>query len=208
MSTIRPRSIVAILASSQDNTIGDNNTIPWRCRTDMLFFKKTTTGNVIIMGRKTFESMNSTPLSNRVNIVISTTLKQADVTHDDLYVVDSVMKAILLAKKVELTKFTRNTVSEHIFIVGGVELYESTIIIVDEVLHSKIDIHCGSPRYGSSFIKGPLDKCFTSNIAVTNEVIYYNPGIVPTPDKHKLEEIIHMYYNTAEEPLQFKEDVA
>lgn len=206
MSKTRPRSIVAILASSQDDTIGDNNTIPWRCRTDMLFFKKATMGNVIIMGRKTFESMNNTPLSNRVNIVISTTLKQADVTHDNLYVVDSVMKAILLAKKVELTKFVRNTVSEHIFVVGGVELYASTISIVDEVLHSKIDVHCQSPRYGSNFIKGPLDKCFTSNIAVTNEVIYYNPGVITTPDKHKLEEIIHMYYNTNEEPLHFKEE--
>lgn len=197
--------MVAILASSEDNTIGAKNTIPWRCRTDMLFFKKATTGNVVIMGRNTFESMNCKPLPNRFNVVVSRTLNASDYTDENISVVSNLIQAITLARRVDLTPYSRNTVQEHIFVIGGVQLYTQAINVINEVIHSKIDIHCGSPRYGSGFIKHELAKKFTSNPDVTNEVIYYNPGVIDNPDKHKLIEIIHSYHNTNEEPLSFKE---
>lgn len=55
--------------------IGKNNRLPWKLPSDLKMFKKITTsglhGNSIIMGRKTFESINSKPLPNRLNIVVS-----------------------------------------------------------------------------------------------------------------------------------------
>ena len=137
--------MVAILASSEDNTIGAKNTIPWRCRTDMLFFKKATTGNVVIMGRNTFESMNCKPLPNRFNVVVSRTLNASDYTDENISVVSNLIQAITLARRVDLTPYSRNTVQEHIFVIGGVQLYTQAINVINEVIHSKIDIHCGSP---------------------------------------------------------------
>lgn len=200
------RNMIAILASSEDNTIGANGTIPWRCRSDMLFFKRATIGNVVIMGRTTFESLGNIPLPNRFNIVISGTLNNNDFAADNLTIVPGLMRAIQLARKADLTLFDRNTVKEHIFIIGGVKLYSAAIPVVQEVIHSKIDVHCGSPRYGDTFIRFELSKYFTSKPDVTNEVIYYNPGVIVTPDKNKLIEITHSYYKTNDEPMSFKED--
>jgi dihydrofolate reductase len=75
------KSFNIIVGAHQTNmAIGSNNKIPWKCRTDMKFFKETTTKtkdptkiNAIIMGRKTFESLPS-PLINRINVVLTSEL--------------------------------------------------------------------------------------------------------------------------------------
>ncbi len=59
-----------IVAMSQNRVIGKDNAIPWRISADMKHFKKTTMGKVIVMGRKTFESLGK-PLPGRFNIVLS-----------------------------------------------------------------------------------------------------------------------------------------
>ena len=64
-------SITIIVAYTNNLLIGKDNSIPWHISDDLKRFKKLTTGNVIIMGRKTFESLGSKPLPNRTNIVIS-----------------------------------------------------------------------------------------------------------------------------------------
>jgi len=60
----------AIAAMSENRVIGLNNRIPWRLPEDFKWFKKMTTGHVVIIGRKTFESLGK-PLPNRINIVLS-----------------------------------------------------------------------------------------------------------------------------------------
>jgi dihydrofolate reductase len=60
----------AIAAMSLNRVIGAGNKIPWHLPEDFRWFKKTTSGNVVIMGRKTFESLGK-PLPNRINIVLS-----------------------------------------------------------------------------------------------------------------------------------------
>ena len=61
----------AIAAMSLNRVIGMGNTIPWHLPEDFKWFKKMTSGNVVIMGRKTFESLGNKPLPNRINIVLS-----------------------------------------------------------------------------------------------------------------------------------------
>jgi dihydrofolate reductase len=63
--------IKMIVAYDENRVIGFNNTIPWRNPEDMKLFKTRTTGNTIVMGRKTWESFPKRPLPNRVNIVLS-----------------------------------------------------------------------------------------------------------------------------------------
>ncbi len=60
----------AIAAMSLNRVIGAGNKIPWHLPEDFKWFKKMTTGNVVIIGRKTFESLGK-PLPNRINIVLS-----------------------------------------------------------------------------------------------------------------------------------------
>lgn len=60
-----------IVALSENNIIGVNNTLPWNLPNDLKRFKSLTTGKAVIMGRKTFESIGSKPLPNRLNIVVT-----------------------------------------------------------------------------------------------------------------------------------------
>jgi len=60
-----------LVAVSPEGIIGKNNTIPWHYSTDLKRFKRLTTGNTIIMGRKTWESLPIKPLPERRNIVIT-----------------------------------------------------------------------------------------------------------------------------------------
>ena len=65
--------IKIIAAVCKNNGIGKNNSLPWNSKTDLKFFSKTTKGNnnnAVLMGRKTWESLNK-PLINRFNIIIS-----------------------------------------------------------------------------------------------------------------------------------------
>ena len=60
-----------IVAIAQNGTIGDKNALLWHIKEDMRFFRTTTSGHAVIMGRKTFESLGCKPLPKRTNIVIS-----------------------------------------------------------------------------------------------------------------------------------------
>jgi dihydrofolate reductase len=65
-----PKKFKAIVAMSLNRVIGKNNKLPWHIPDDLRWFKKLTTGNVIIMGRKTWESIG-VPLPNRESIVVT-----------------------------------------------------------------------------------------------------------------------------------------
>ena len=60
-----------LVAVSPEGIIGKNNSIPWHYSADLKRFKRLTTGNTVIMGRKTWESLPIKPLPNRRNIVIT-----------------------------------------------------------------------------------------------------------------------------------------
>lgn len=61
----------SIVAMAENNAIGIHNSLPWHLPDDLKFFKHTTVGKAVLMGRKTYDSMGK-PLPNRLNIVVST----------------------------------------------------------------------------------------------------------------------------------------
>ena len=69
-----------LVAVSNDLVIGVDNDLPWNLKDDLAHFKKYTLNKIIIMGRKTFESIGR-PLPNRINYVISRTVKEIDGVH-------------------------------------------------------------------------------------------------------------------------------
>ncbi|MBC7553757.1 MAG: dihydrofolate reductase [Taibaiella sp.] len=61
-----------VVAAAENNAIGKDNTLPWRLPEDLKFFKRTTTGKAVVMGRKTYQSLGK-PLPGRLNVVLSRT---------------------------------------------------------------------------------------------------------------------------------------
>lgn len=114
-----------LVAFDENRVIGKNNTLIWHLPADLKRFKTLTTGHVIIMGRKTFESIGK-PLPNRTSIVIS---RQADLQIDGAIIAHSIEEAILKAKSI-----TR----EDIFIVGGAEIYALSLPLADQILVTQL----------------------------------------------------------------------
>jgi len=85
-----------IFAMATNGVIGRNNSLPWRLSEDLKYFKRTTMGHPIIMGRKTWESIGR-PLPGRTNIVISS---QPDYIAEGARVVSSLDEARKLAESI------------------------------------------------------------------------------------------------------------
>ena len=111
------KSLSIIAAVSRNGVIGANGTIPWRLPEDFKYFKATTLGHAVIMGRKTFESIGK-PLPNRRNIVVSSGLDIAGerlvgMAGAHLTVCSSLGEAIAIARETDPTPF----------VIGGAALY-------------------------------------------------------------------------------------
>ena len=117
--------ISLVVAVSENNAIGKNNQLLWHLPNDLKFFKNTTWGGVVIMGRKTYESVNK-PLPGRTNIVIT---KQVNWTSENVIVVNSIEAAIQKAKDLNF---------KEIFIIGGGEIYKESISIADKIYLTKV----------------------------------------------------------------------
>ena len=120
--------MINIIASITDNNaLGKDNKLLFRLKKDMAHFKNITTDNVVIMGRKTYESIGKT-LPNRVNIVLSRNMK----SNEDFYTFDSIEKAIEWSKE--------NYPQKEIFIIGGASVYDKALKddIVDKLYMTKI----------------------------------------------------------------------
>lgn len=116
-----------IAAITDNNALGKDNKLLFRLKKDMAHFKNITTDNVVIMGRKTYESIGKT-LPNRVNIVLSRDME----SNEDFYTFDSIEKAIEWSKE--------NYPQKEIFIIGGASVYGKALKddIVDKLYMTKI----------------------------------------------------------------------
>ena len=112
--------INVIVAYDKNLAIGKDNTLVWRQSADLKRFKELTTGNTVVMGRKTFESIGK-PLPNRRNIVI---------TRQDIEI-----EGVEIIKSIEEIK----NIEEDIFIIGGGEIYKSCLIFADRIFATEID---------------------------------------------------------------------
>lgn len=132
--------IILIAAMTEDRVIGKNGDIPWRIPEDWKNFKKLTTGNVVIMGRRTFESIGK-PLPNRQNIVVSATVKA----------IPGVDVCVSLTKALETAKLS----GKQIFICGGAQLYEEALPLAEKLYIShvkkKVDGDTFFPHWGDNW---------------------------------------------------------
>jgi len=112
-----------VVAASENGVIGKDNTLIWRLPADLKWFKESTTGFPIIMGRKTFESVGR-PLPNRRNIVIT---RDTSYSREGIEVVNSTDEALAICAQ-----------EERVSVIGGGEIYRVFMNMADELYLTRV----------------------------------------------------------------------
>ncbi len=107
-----------IAAIAENNALGKDNDLIWHLPSDLIRFKKTTTGHHIIMGRNTYESIGK-PLPNRTTVIITRNPKYKA---EGCIVVNSITAALEVAKS-----------DASPFIIGGAQIYKEAILLADQL---------------------------------------------------------------------------
>ncbi|CAI8342017.1 MAG: hypothetical protein CNE98_06685 [Bacteroidetes bacterium MED-G17] len=108
-------NISIIVAMAKNRAIGKNNDLPWRIKDDMKIFRQTTLNHVVMMGRKSMESMGNRPLKHRTNLVIT---RSNTYNPEGVIICNSFESAISLAKDLD---------EKELFVLGGGEVYAQLI---------------------------------------------------------------------------------
>ena len=127
--------ISLIAAMDNNNVIGFENDMPWSLPNDLRHFKEVTSHHIVVMGRKTYESIGK-PLPNRRNIVIS---RSGFKTNDDVEVISSINEIQTMAK------------TEEIFVIGGGTIYEQVLPYADRLYITRIDAEFKGDTYFPKF---------------------------------------------------------
>lgn len=133
----------AVVAMSENNAIGRDNDLPWHLPDDLKFFKRTTLGSPILMGRKTYESVGR-PLPGRLNIVVSS--QGSLELPESVLLFDNLHDAIARLKEEP---------TEQGFIVGGGNIYKQTMSHLDRIYVTKVhttidDAHAFFPEISTN----------------------------------------------------------
>ena len=106
---------------STNHVIGRDGGLPWHLPRDMKFFKKTTMGHHVIMGRESFASMGYIPLKGRINIVL---------TRDPYFISSS---AIILHSIEEGINYAYEAGEEEVFILGGGKIFAQSMHLIEKI---------------------------------------------------------------------------
>lgn len=120
--------ITLIAAMGRNRTIGLDNRLPWHISEDLRRFRRLTTGHVLILGRKTFESIGSRPLIGRILVVVSRRSHRETETQKGVEWAGSVEEALALAAKISAAGGC-----DEIFVAGGAEIYRQTLPVADRL---------------------------------------------------------------------------
>lgn len=120
--------ISLIVAASTNNAIGKDNKLLWHLPNDMKFFKNTTWGMPVVMGRKTFEALAGEPLPGRFNFVI-TRNKDWNPGRDKVQVAADLPTALKLAG---------DTDCKETFVIGGGEIYKESMSIANRIYMTRV----------------------------------------------------------------------
>ena len=127
--------IALIVAYAKNQVIGNKGRIPWKIKGEQRRFKELTTGNVVIMGRRSYEEIGR-PLPNRTTIVVSNT---ANFDGENCLTAKSLTEAIRLAG------------NKNIYISGGAKLYEEALPLVEKMYITEIDCDIEGDTYFPPF---------------------------------------------------------
>lgn len=151
MKTIQRMIIAAIVATDLNNAIGKNNQLLWHLPADLKFFKTTTMGCPVIMGRKTYESIGRL-LPGRKNIIIT---RNSEYKIEGAFIFNSIEDAI------------KHLNEEKVFIIGGAEIYNQSLNFTNEVYRTLVKENFEAdtyfPKLENHNFKIVWEECFTSD---------------------------------------------
>lgn len=161
--------VVHVVAMDQQHCIGKGNDLPWHISADLQHFKAITQGGVVVMGRKTLESMGRA-LPKRVNWVIT---RDQNWQFSGTKVAYSIEEALTQAVADVKTSEKPNT----IFIIGGGEIFKQTLDIADrlELTHVQLDVQGDAhyPQIPSEFKKVASEQHIDDKTGIAFEFATY-----------------------------------
>lgn len=122
------RPLIAIAAMAKNRVIGNGNAIPWHVPEDFKFFKQTTMGGILLMGRKTYESIGR-PLPGRITVVLSRSgnLPAGTQASENLRCIRDLSELEAIAPE------------KQVFVAGGAEIYRQLLPYCAELFLTEID---------------------------------------------------------------------
>ena len=151
--------IALIVAFDKNRLIGKDGGMPWYIPGELKRFRQLTEGNVVIMGRKTYQSLGK-PLPNRINIVLS---RSENFSGENLYSAKDLSEAMEMCCK--------NWPDKDIFIGGGANLYQQVLDMVDVMYITEIDAKFSGdtffPAFDENLFEKETDGYFESTVPYT-----------------------------------------
>ena len=117
-------AITIIVAKSNNGIIGKDGDLPWRLPEDLKRFKRLTTGNIVVMGRKTYDSIGR-PLPNRKNIVISR---------------NTLLKIEGVEVEYDLINVLKRNQEENVYVIGGGQIYVDALPFTEKLEVTEVDV--------------------------------------------------------------------
>ena len=119
--------IIGIAAVDRKGAIGKGGKLPWHYAADMKFFRETTTGNAVVMGRKTWLTIGK-PLKNRLNIVLS-----RDSTIEPL-------ESLVVFSDIESALSFSHSLTTDLFVIGGAQIYEAFLPHIEKWIITEVPL--------------------------------------------------------------------
>lgn len=167
--TFKNLEVVHVVAMDQQRCIGKGNDLPWHISADLKHFKEITQGGVVVMGRKTLESMGRA-LPKRVNWVIT---RDPNWTFEGVKIAHSIEDALALAT----SDVVASEKPSSIFIIGGGEIFKQTMHIADrlELTHVELDVQGDAhyPEIPTAFKKVASESHIDDKTAIAFEFATY-----------------------------------
>ena len=144
--------IALIVAYTKNRVIGNKGQIPWRIKGEQRRFRELTTGNVVIMGRKSYEEIGH-PLPNRFTVVVSNT---KDYEAENCTTVRSLEEAIAKAKEL--------CPGKNIYISGGAGLYKESLAFVEKLYITEVEAVVEGDTYFPEFDESLYEKTIDERV--------------------------------------------
>lgn len=119
--------IIGIAAVDRKGAIGKGGKLPWHYSADMKFFRETTTGHAVVMGRKTWLTIGK-PLKNRLNIVLS---RDSNIEPQESLIVFTDIESVLSFYK---------SLTTDLFVIGGAQIYEAFLPHIDKWIITEVPL--------------------------------------------------------------------
>jgi len=119
--------IIGIAAVDRKGAIGKGGKLPWHYSADMKFFRETTTGHAVVMGRKTWFTIGK-PLKNRLNIVLS---RDTNIDPQESLIVFSDIESVLSFN---------NSLTTDLFVIGGAQIYEAFLPHIEKWIITEVPL--------------------------------------------------------------------